>query len=384
MSLQFGSTYRPGSYGTLQVPFVDLRAQYDLLKPSIDEAIQRVIDRTAFIGGDEVNDFEQEYAQMFGIRHCISTANGTDSLYILLRMLGIGAGDEVITVANSWISTSETITQTGAKVVFADIEPDYFTIDPAHVERLITKKTKAIIPVHLFGQPCDMDALTGISEKFGIPIIEDCAQSHLAEYRGKKTGLLGVAGSFSFYPGKNLGAYGDAGCIITNDDDLAKKCRMFARHGALKKHNHEIEGINSRMDGMQAAILRAKLPYLATWTKMRQSRAALYDQGLADIQEVQIPQIREDSTHVYHLYVIRTDRRDELKDYLSGVGIQTGIHYPAALPNLPAYRYLGHHTSDFPVASSYQSKILSLPMYPELSESQIQYVCEAIKRFFSP
>lgn len=384
MSLQFGSIYRPGSKETMHVPFVDLRAQYDLLKPSIDEAIQRVIDRAAFIGGSEVNDFEQEYARLFDVKHCISTANGTDSLYIVLRMLGIGAGDEVITVANSWISTSETITQTGAKVVFADIEPDYFTIDPAHVERLITSKTKAIIPVHLFGQPCDMDALTWISEKFGIPIIEDCAQSHLAEFHGKKTGLFGIAGSFSFYPGKNLGAYGDAGCIITNDDGLARKCRMFARHGALKKHNHEMEGINSRMDGIQAAILRAKLPYLPAWIKMRQSRAVSYDQGLEDVHEIQIPRTREDASHVYHLYVIRTDRRNDLMDYLSEMGVQTGIHYPTALPNLAAYRYLGHHPSDFPVASSYQSSILSLPMYPELSDSQIQYVCEAIKRFFSP
>lgn len=383
MSLEFGSTYHPGDHVKMQVPFVDLRAQYDLLKPSVDEAIQRVIDRSAFIGGEEVQAFEQEYAQLFGVKHCISTANGTDSLYIVLKMLGIGPGDEVITVANSWISTSETISQTGARVVFCDIEPDYFTIDPVQVERLITKNTKAIVPVHLYGQSCNMDALTEISDKFDIPIVEDCAQSHLAEFRGKRTGLYGVAGSFSFYPGKNLGAYGDAGCIITNDDALAMKFRMFARHGALKKHNHEMEGINSRMDGLQAAVLRTKLPYLESWTAMRQSRARLYDEWLSEIPQVHIPIVREHSTHVYHLYVIRTDHRDQLAAFLSEKGIQTGIHYPTALPNQPAYGYLGHKPTDFPIASEYQSKILSLPMYPELSESQVQFVCDAINTFSS-
>jgi len=249
----------------MKVPFVDLKAQYLSIKEDIDEAIFKVIEETAFIGGKYVQNFEKEFAEKYQVKHCISVANGTDSLYIIMKMLGIGSGDEVITVANSWISSSETITQTGAKPVFVDIDPLYYTIDEKLISSKITTRTKAIMPVHLFGQMCDMDLITGLASQHGLFVIEDCAQSHFSEFKGRRAGTIGIAVSFSFYPGKNLGAYGDAGCIVTNDDELAEKCRIYARHGAKVKHQHTIEGINSRLDGIQAAILSKKLPHISEW-----------------------------------------------------------------------------------------------------------------------
>ncbi|MFM1913803.1 MAG: hypothetical protein RIR51_1655, partial [Bacteroidota bacterium] len=263
-----------------KIPFVDLKSQYLSIKEEVDSAIANVIENTTFIGGKNVNMFEEDFAKLYGVKHCISTANGTDSLFIIMKMLGIGDGDEVITVVNSWISSSETISQTGARPIFVDINPDYYSIDENKIEEVISSKTKAIIPVHLHGQICNMEIIMKIANKYGIPVIEDCAQSHFSELNGNKAGMYGIAGSFSFYPGKNLGAYGDAGCIITNDDNLAEKFRMYARHGALKKHDHQIEGINSRMDGIQAAILNAKLPYILTWTENRIRNASLYDKYL--------------------------------------------------------------------------------------------------------
>ncbi len=366
----------------MKVPFVDLHAQYESIKPDIDQAIKNVILETAFIGGKYVKNFEAEFASLYGVKHVISCANGTDSLYILMKVMGIGAGDEVITAANSWISSSETISQTGATPVFADVDPLYYSMDETILESLVTPKTKAVIAVHLQGQMCRINEIKEICDRKGIYLIEDCAQSHFSTYKGTRAGLSGIAGSFSFYPGKNLGAYGDAGCIITNDDNLAEKCLMYANHGALKKHHHLVEGINSRMDGLQAAILSAKLPHILRWTEARIKKAAMYKKFLADVIEIKLPAVRPDSVHSWHLFVIRTTHRDALMTFLKEHQVETAIHYPTALPNLPAYAYLGKKPADFPVASEMQDQILSLPLYPELTEEQVVFITDRIKEFF--
>jgi dTDP-4-amino-4,6-dideoxygalactose transaminase len=366
----------------MKIPFVDLKAQYQSIKIEIDTAIENVISETAFIGGKYVKKFESNFAALYGVKNCVSVANGTDSLYIIMKMLGIGEGDEVITVANSWISSSETITQAGARPVFVDIDPDYYSMDIEKFKLAITPKTKALICVHLQGQMCDIEAFDKICKENNIYLIEDCAQSHFSEFNGKRAGLTGIAGSFSFYPGKNLGAYGDAGCIITNNDELADKFRMYATHGALKKHEHKIEGINSRLDGIQAAILDAKLPHILEWTKHRIENAGIYNQYLSDIKEIVIPKVRPNSKHTFHLYVIRTEKRDELANYLKEQGVETAIHYPTVLPFLSAYEYLNAEKSDFETALNYQNQILSLPLYPELTTEQIKYVAKCIGDFF--
>ena len=367
----------------MKIPFVDLKAQYLSIQSEIDTAIAQVINETAFIGGKYVESFERNFAATYGVKHCISVANGTDSLYILLKMLGVGPGDEVITVANSWISSSETISQAGATPIFIDIDPDYYSINEQLVEKSITARTKAIVPVHLHGQACNIEAIVEIAKRHHLLVIEDCAQSHFSEFKGRRAGTIGDAGSFSFYPGKNLGAYGDAGCIITNNDELALKVRMYARHGALKKHQHQIEGINSRMDGLQAAILDAKLPHILKWTDQRIKNAGLYDQHLAGIEDITLPKVRPDTKHTFHLYVIRTGRRNQLAEFLKENGIETAVHYPVALPNMKAYEYLGHSPADFPIASQFQDEILSLPLFPELTEQQIIYVAGKIREFFA-
>ncbi|MCI0751764.1 MAG: DegT/DnrJ/EryC1/StrS family aminotransferase, partial [Flammeovirgaceae bacterium] len=344
------------------IPFVDLKAQYLSIKKEIDQAIQKVLDETTFIAGQPVKDFESNFASRYGVKHVVSLGNGTDAIYITLKMLGIGVGDEVITSAVSWISTSETISQTGAKPVFVDIDPKTFTIDPTLIEQKITSKTKAIVPVHLYGQMAHISTIKTICEKHKLHLVEDCAQSHFSSEDNVLAGKWGIAGTFSFYPGKNLGAYGDAGCIITNNDLLAERCRMFANHGSLKKHDHQMEGLNSRLDTMQAAILSVKLNYIEAWTNARITNANYYHEHLKDVKEITLPSVRENTQHTFHLYVIRTTRRDELKMYLEKAGVQTAIHYPTALPNLPAYKYLNHGPADFPVASQYQREILSLPM----------------------
>ncbi len=366
----------------MNVPFVDLKAQYRQLRVEIDATIQSVIDKTAFVGGPHVREFEVAFAEKHGVKHCVSCANGTDAIYITLKALGIGPGDEVITVANSWISTSETITQAGARPVFVDIDSYYYHIDPQRIEEKISSKTKAILPVHLFGQPASIDEIRTICLKHNLVLVEDCAQAHFATYQGQKVGTFGIAGTFSFYPGKNLGAYGDAGAIITDDDDLAKKARKFANHGSLRKHQHDIEGINSRLDGIQAAILSVKMRYIDEWNLSRNRNAQIYDSLLAGKEQIQTPKIREDSFHIFHLYVIRTKKRDALAAFLKSKGIGTGIHYPTALPFMPAYSYLRHKPSDFPIAYQIQNEILSLPMFPELNEEQINYVTSSIEEFF--
>ncbi len=367
----------------MTVPFVDLKSQYQSIKQNIDTAIKNVVTETAFIGGKYVLQFEKEFAALYGVKHCISCANGTDSLYVIMKMLGIGKDDEVITVANSWISSSETISQTGATPVFVDIHPDFYSIDETLVEAKITSKSKAIMPVHLQGQSCNMDAIMALANKHNLLVIEDCAQSHFSQFKRVNVGTIGIASSFSFYPGKNLGAYGDAGCILTNDDALAEKYKMYARHGALVKHQHQIEGINSRLDGLQAAILSAKLPHILQWTEQRIANAAYYNQALSGIAEIILPQVRPSSKHTYHLYVIRCKNRDNLAKFLKEKGIETAIHYPVPLPEMQAYQYLGYQPQDFPISHQYKTEILSLPMYPELTHEQMDYIAQQIQAFYN-
>jgi dTDP-4-amino-4,6-dideoxygalactose transaminase len=367
----------------MKVPFVDLKAQYHSIKTDMDAALQNVIENTSFIGGAGVKNFEANFGALLGVENVVSCANGTDSLYIIMKVLGIGHGDEVITVANSWISSSETIGQTGAKPIFVDIEPTYLSMDVSQLEQKITPQTKAVIAVHLHGQMADIAAIKNICDKHNLFLIEDCAQSHLSEANGKIAGTIGTAGSFSFYPGKNLGAYGDAGCIVTNDAALATRCRMFANHGALKKHEHEIEGINSRLDGIQAAVLNVKIPHLQRWTVTRQTNAALYREALSDISQIKCIDEKPNTKHSYHLFIILSADRDALKAHLEASGIETAIHYPTPLPLLKAYASEGYTAADFPHAAKAASEMLSLPMYPELSSWQINYIAESIKAFYA-
>ena len=365
---------------TVNVPFVDLHAQYLTIRDEIDKAIGGVIAESAFIRGPHVEGFERAWADAVGVKHCVSCANGTDALLIAMRGLGLKPGDEVITAANTWISTSAMITQAGGRVVFGDVDPVTFTIDPAQIEAKITSRTVGIVPVHLYGQAADMDAIMAIAERHGLWVLEDCAQAHMARYKGRLVGTFGIAATFSFYPSKNLGAYGDAGCIVTNDDQLADWMAAFARHGG--KNEHVMEAYNSRMDGLQAAILQAKLPHLPAWTKARRRLAWEYDSLLKGIGDIETPQVGAWRDHVYHLYVIRTARRDALKEHLAAEGIATVLNYPKALPFYPAYAYLGHKPDDFPVAFRNQSRILSLPMYPEMPAEALHYVTDEIRRFF--
>jgi|AntAceMinimDraft_17_1070374.scaffolds.fasta_scaffold00233_10 dTDP-4-amino-4,6-dideoxygalactose transaminase len=377
----------------MQIPFVDLKTQYLSIKSEIDNAIQNVLSDTAFIKGKYVEEFEKNFAKKFNAKYCIGVASGTDAIFIALKILKIGQGDQVITAANTFIATSEAISGTGADVVFVDCNPETYNIDVNKIEEKITDKTKAIIPVHLYGQPADMNPIIKLAKKYHLFIVEDCAQAHFAEYlylssndnksKWRRVGTLGNIGAFSFYPGKNLGAYGDAGAIITNDDSLAKKIKMYANHGRISKYNHEIQGINSRMDGIQGAILNVKLKYLRKWIEKRRKVADTYNELLKDVWQVICPKVNNNAKHVYHLYVVRVKQREELRKFLQSKGIATGIHYPIALPNLIAYKYLGHKPKDFPVASKYEKQLLSLPVYPEIKKEQIEYVVENIKQFYN-
>lgn len=363
----------------MKIPFVDLYRQYTALKPELDAAIAEVILESSFIRGPHVDAFEQNFAALLGVPHCVSCANGTDAIYIILKAWGIGPGDEVITTAHSWISTSETITQTGARVVFGDTDPETFCLDPNRLEALITPRTRAIIPVHLYGHPADMNPILEIARRHGLKVLEDCAQSHLATYHGKVVGTMGDAATFSFYPGKNLGAMGDAGCFVTADPDLADRGATYARHGG--KGEHVMEGINSRMDGLQAAILNVKIPHLKAWTAERRGIAAIYTEALREVPGITVPVERPGCEHVYHLYVIQHERRDELKAYLHQKGVGTVLNYPKALPFYKAYDYLKHEPADFPSAYHHQSRILSLPIFPFMQEDEWEYVIDAIREF---
>ncbi|MDG1372550.1 MAG: DegT/DnrJ/EryC1/StrS family aminotransferase [Paracoccaceae bacterium] len=364
--------------------FVDLYSQHQELEPALSETISRVIRESSFIRGPEVDQFEQNWAKAAQVPHCVSCANGTDALYIAMRALGTGPGDEVITTAHSWISTSETITQCGAHVVFADTEARSFNLDPEDVKRRITPKTKGIVVVHLYGQPANMAALSEIARENNLWLIEDSAQAHLATYDDQPIGSFGDVATFSFYPGKNLGAMGDAGGLVTARQDIADFATAFARHGG--KGLHVMEGICSRMDGLQAAILNLKLPHLERWTEARIARADIYDRlfqnaGLAG-EQVQIPWRAQNARHVFHLYVIKIKERDALRQHLNDRGVPTGIHYQRALPLYPAYDHLGYSAADIPNASQAAEQILSLPLHPHLEEADQVKVVEAIAAFY--
>jgi len=361
----------------MKVAFVNLKSQYASIKEEIDKAILNVIQDSAFIGGKYLKSFEKNFANYIGVKYCIGVGNGTDALFIALKTLGIGKNDEVITAANTFIATAEAITLTGAKVVFVDCTENTYNIDTQKIEKAITDKTKAIIPVHLYGQPADMDTILEIAKKHNLFVIEDAAQAHGAKYKGRNVGTFGDCACFSFYPGKNLGAYGDAGAVVTNNDLLASKVRMFANHGRKEKYNHEFEGINSRLDGLQAAILNVKLKYLDLWNNRRRVIAKIYDEELKDI--VIIPSVLPDVIHVYHLYVIRVKNRNKVRELLAEKGISTGIHYPTPLPFLKAYSYLGYKPIDFPIAHSIKDEILSLPIHADMTDEQVEYVIQHLR-----
>jgi dTDP-4-amino-4,6-dideoxygalactose transaminase len=364
---------------TNSVPFADLHLQYLGLKTEIDAAIAQTIASSAFIRGPQVEAFEAAFAQAIGTSHCVSAGNGTDTLYIAMRALKLQPGDQVIVPAMSWISTSETVTQAGGTVVFCDVD-EHGLLDLTKVEEKITSKTVGIIPVHFYGQPVDMHVVMGLAAKHGLWVLEDCAQAHLATFDGQSVGTFGVAGSFSFYPGKNLGAMGDAGALVTNDAHLARQMGMFARHGGLVKGDHQIEGINSRLDGIQAAILNVKLPHLQAWTLRRRAIAAIYGELLEAgtlVKPVELP----NRTHVYHVYVIRTPRRTQLIEHLKRKDIQTAINYKCALPFLPCYASLGAKPADFPGAFALQNEGLCLPMFSEMTDAQVATVAQAVNDF---
>ncbi len=363
----------------MEVPFVNLKVQYRTIKPEIDRAVEAVFESGQFVGGTFVQQFESSFASLLGVNHCIGVGNGTDAIFIALKSLGIALGDEIITPAFSWISSAETITLAGGKPVFADIGPD-FTINPELLEARITGRTKGVILVHLYGHAGPAHQIKQLCKKHDLFLIEDCAQAHLSEEFGIPTGKIGDAGAFSFYPTKNLGAYGDAGCIVTNDEPLEKRARLFANHGGLQQH--VFEGMNSRLDPLQAAMLSVKCRYLKRWTERRIINAKLYSELLGPVEQITLPAVRKDTKHTFHQFVVRVPKRNELRDFLSLQGIQTMIHYPTALPNLPAFRHLNHSKEDFPVASQCQEEVLSLPIHPELSHDQIAYVCEKIDAFY--
>jgi dTDP-4-amino-4,6-dideoxygalactose transaminase len=365
----------------MTIPFVDLAAQYRDHKSEFDAAIAEVISETAFIGTRAnrfVQKFEAGFADFSGANHCVGCANGTDALEILLKAAGIGPGDEVVVPALSWIATSEAASNVGAVPVFADVDPLTHTLDPERFREAINERTRAVIPVHLYGQPADMGPILEIAAQHDLFVLEDCAQAHGAEYKGRKVGTMGNAGSFSFFPGKNLGAYGDAGGMITNDEDLAAHARMISQHGQSKrKFEHEIEGRNSRLDGMQAAILSVKLKYLPAWTKRRIEIADIYRQLLADLP-LELPVAGGDRRHVYHLFATRTKQRDAVRTVLNEIGVATGQQYPIALPLLEAYSAAGHGPEDFPHAHAMTQQVLTLPVYPEITETQMEFVRDSL------
>jgi dTDP-4-amino-4,6-dideoxygalactose transaminase len=361
------------------IPFVDLHAQYLSIKSDIDIAIENCLEDSNFIKGKAVSDFEKAFADWLGIKYCLGCGNGTDALEIILKSLNIGPGDEVIVPALSWISTAEAVNNVGAEPVFVDIRQDTYTIDPEKIEKKITTRTKAIIPVHLYGFPADMNEISIISEKHKIYIIEDCAQAHGAEYYGKKAGTFGIASIFSFFPSKNLGAYGDGGAIVTNNEKLFEIALKISNHGQFKtKHEHTIIGRNSRLDSLQASILNAKLGYLDKWNSQRGKIAEHYIMRLKTIEEFYLPLMKPDFKHVFHLFVIRCKRRDDMISLLNEKSISWAIHYPNPLPFLDAYLYKKHIVTEFPVSCQVTEEVISLPIYPELTESQVNFICDQI------
>ena len=362
----------------MKVPYLDLKAQYESIRGEIGDAIQQVLDRTAFAGGPFVAQFEKEFAAFCGTQFAAGVGSGTDALWMALLGLGIGPGDEVVTVPDTFIATAEAISWCGAKPVFVDVDPVTYNMDPSKLEAAVTEKTKAIIPVHLFGQMADMDPILAIARKRKLFVIEDASQAHGAEYKGKKAGSIGDAGCFSFYPGKNLGAYGEAGAVVTNNEELDKKMRMLRDHGQAKKYYHSLIGWNARMDGIQGAVLSVKLKHLDAWTEARRRNAKRYDELLRNVPGVIVPVEAPYAKHVYHIYAIRVADRDRLIASLAEKDIHCGIHYPIPVHLLDAYKSLNLGKGSFPVAEKNAAEFVSLPMFAELSREQIETVGKEI------
>jgi dTDP-4-amino-4,6-dideoxygalactose transaminase len=365
------------------IPLVNLRRQIEQHEAEFAQCYRVATERTDFVGGAAVCEFEQAFAEYCQADYCVGVGNGTDALYLIFRALGLKPGDEVITTAMSFIATAEIFAPLGVKVVFADIDPVTYTLDSEQVRPLINANTRALLPVHLYGQPADLAELQALADEHGLYLIEDAAQAHGAEYRGKRIGSFGKAAAFSFYPGKNLGAFGDGGAVTTNDPELAEKIRMLANHGRLTKYEHGMEGVNSRLDTLQAAVLRTKLQYLDDWNEQRRRWAALYDELLADVPQLRRPQVAPDRTSVFHLYVLQTAERDALLAYLQEQGIAAGIHYPIPLHLQPAFRHLGYKAGDFPMSEDLGRECLSLPLFPELTEDEVRTVAQAVRAFFA-
>ena len=364
----------------MRVPFLDLKAQYKALHDELDFAMQQVLNDTAFAGGPYVEKFEQEFAEYCQSSVAAGVSSGTNALHMALLGLGIGPGDEVITADNTFIATLEAISHCGAVPVLADCDPETYTLDPAATEAVITPKTRAIIPVHLFGQPADMDAIMALAQQYKLLVIEDACQAHGAEYKGRRAGSMGDAGCFSFYPGKNLGAYGDAGAVISNNTDLIDRIKMLRDHGSSTKYEHPMIGWNCRMDGLQGAILSVKLRYLEEATQLRRSHARRYKELLADCTEAELPFEKDNVRHVFHIFAICYGQRDHLMKHLSKKEIGCGIHYPKPLHLQGAYKFLGKGPGSFPVAEDCANKYISLPMFPELNSEQIDYVACEVKK----
>jgi len=362
-----------------KVPFLDLRAHHAPLRAEFDKAIGEVIESGVFIGGPFLAQFENEFAAFCGSRHAIAVGNGTDALWLALLACGIGPGDEVITVPNTFMATAEAITYSGASPVFVDVDEQTYTMDPDLLEKARTSRTKAVIPVHLFGQVADMDPILSFGRKHGLFVIEDAAQAHGAEYKGRKAGSPGNAGCFSFYPGKNLGAFGEAGAVVTNDDKLQEKIRILRDHGQVRKYYHSMVGWNGRMDAIQAAILRIKLRHLDQANHQRRVHASQYNRLFQGLEEVKSPFEAAYGRHVYHIYSIRVRERNEIMRLLQEKGIGCGIHYPVPIHLQEAYRGLGHGKGAFPVAEQTCAEFISLPMFPELTEAQVNLVVDSVR-----
>jgi len=364
----------------IKIPLVDLKIQYEGIKDQVQEAIARVLDSSQFILGKEVECFEEEFARYCGVRYGVGVNSGTSSLILTLLALGIGPGDEVITVSHTFIATCEAISWVGARPVFVDVDEKTYTMDPGQLEKAMTQKTKAILPVHLYGHPADMDSILRIAQKKNIPVIEDAAQAHGALYKNKKVGGFGKAACFSFYPGKNLGAYGEGGAVVTNDADLATRIKKLRNHGSLKKYEHEMIGLNGRMEAMQGAILRVKLPHLDRWNELRRQHASQYQTLLKGL-DLKLPEEASDAKSVFHVYVIRTRQRDPLNAYLNENGIGSQIHYPFPNHLMSFYQKLGYRPGSLPRTEKICQEILSLPLFPEITQEQIQQVAQAIQTF---
>lgn len=366
----------------MNIPLVDLKAQYQPLKTDILQRIEGILDGMRLFLGPNVQAFEQELAAFQQVQHAIGVSDGTAALQLALMACGIGSGDEVITVSHTFIATAEAVSLVGARLVFVDIDPATYTMDVAQIEDKITSRTRAIVPIHLYGQSADMDPIMEIAERHGLWVIEDACQAHGARYKGRMTGGLGHIAAYSFYYSKNLGAYGEAGMVTTNDNELANKVRLLRDHGSPVRYHHDWVGLNGRLDEIQAAVLRVKLPHLEGWNEQRRAHAAHYQELLADLEGVVVPETADYADHVYYLYVVRAPIRDRLKDFLHDQGVGAGIHFPIPCHLQPAFQDLGYAQGTLPVTEQITGEILSLPMYPELTAEQRVYVVNAMKAFY--